>query len=274
MTVEIDQFLAKYGDDVNATDSEGKTLLHKAAQLGKLEVVEFLVSKGADVNAKSEYGLTPLFYAKANQHMMIVEYFKSIGGRGQTERIQASDKKVKQKNFPSLDSLESLRKVLDEVDAALSDRNRTIVNSAMPEVLAGALGMRLGGAGSFAALVGLGTAGLSAAGITSGLATAGGVATAVGIGVSPMVAGIFVLATPIAAAGAVGVGIAAAWKHRRLKHEKISLLQRAIKTQHTNLMALKNEVDATKERADYLNSINILLQRGIRDLKADLGQTL
>ena len=35
--------------------------------------------------------------------------------------------------------------------------------------------------------------------------------------------------------------------------------------------ALKQETDADKERIDYLNGLNILLQAAIKDLKHDLG---
>ena len=43
-----------------------------------------------------------------------------------------------------------------------------------------------------------------------------------------------------------------------LKHEAI-------------IRALKEEADATKERLDYLQSLNILLRQAIKDLKFDLG---
>ena len=61
----------------------------------------------------------------------------------------------------------------------------------LSEVLAAAAGMGAGAAGSFAVLGALGIAGYSAVGITTGLATAGGI---VGGG---MVAGIGVLAAPV-----------------------------------------------------------------------------
>ena len=35
---------------------------------------------------------------------------------------------------------------------------------------------------------------------------------------------------------------------------------------------LKEEAEASKERLDYLQSINILLMQAIKDLKADLGK--
>lgn len=100
-------------------------------------------------------------------------------------------KKKKDMVFQSVDSLQQIVNVVNEAAAAVNDSKRTIKESAIPEVLAGALGAGIGGVGSFAALYGLGVVGLSAAGITSGLAAAGAV---VGGG---MVAGIFVLAAPI-----------------------------------------------------------------------------
>ena len=92
--------------------------------------------------------------------------------------------------FQSVESLQQVVNVINEAVAALNDKTRTIRESPIPEVLAGALGAGIGGIGSFAALYGLGTVGLSAVGITSGLATIGSV---VGGG---MVAGVFVMAAP------------------------------------------------------------------------------
>lgn len=108
-------------------------------------------------------------------------------------------KKKKEMVFQSVDSIQQVVNVVNEAAAALNDSKRTIKESAIPEVLAGALGAGIGGVGSFAALYGLGVVGLSAAGITSGLATAGAI---VGGG---MVAGVFVLAAPIAVLAAGGV---------------------------------------------------------------------
>ncbi|MGX8701786.1 hypothetical protein [Caproiciproducens sp.] len=169
------------------------------------------------------------------------------------------------KNFKSLDALQSVVNVVNEAGEAVKVKNRTIANSAIPDVLAGALGAGIGGVVSFAALYGLGTVGLSAAGITSGLAAAGAVAG------GGMVAGVFVLATPIAVLAAGGVGIAAAIKRKQLRQEKERLLKAAVEKHHAIVETLKNEVDTTKERADYLNSLNILLQQAIKDLQADLG---
>lgn len=77
-------------------------------------------------------------------------------------------RKKKDMNFQSIEAMQPVVNVVNEAAAALNDKTRTIKESAIPEVLAGALGAGIGGVGSFAALYGLGMVGLSAAGITSG----------------------------------------------------------------------------------------------------------
>ena len=171
------------------------------------------------------------------------------------------------KIFNSVDSLQPVVNLINEASVAVKDPFRTIRESAIPEVLAGALGAGIGGAGSFAALYGLGYVGLSAAGITSGLATAG---TIVGGG---MVAGVFVLAAPVALLAAGGVGLASYLKKRQLKQEKERLYQEVLKKHEGIILALKEEVDANKERLDYLQSLNILLTQAIKDMQHDLGIT-
>jgi len=180
--------------------------------------------------------------------------------------------KKKDMNFPSTDSLQQVVNIVNEASTALSDKARTIKESAIPEVLAGALGAGVGGIISFTALYGLGTVGLSAIGISSGLATAGGVvSTIIGGALSPMVAGIFVLALPVAGLAAGGVGIAAHLKNKQLRQEKERLYKVALQKHEAIIKALKDEENAGKERMDYLQSLNILLQQAIKDLKKDLG---
>ena len=173
--------------------------------------------------------------------------------------------KKKDMRFQSVDALQQVVNVVNEAAAALNDSKRTIRESAIPEVLTGALGAGIGGVGSFALLYGLGTVGLSAAGITSGLAAAGAV---VGGG---MVAGVFVLAAPVAILAAGGVGIASHLKKKQQKQEKERLYKEAVSRHNAIIKALKAEVDASKDRIDYLTSLNILLQQAIKDLKHDLG---
>lgn len=175
-------------------------------------------------------------------------------------------KKKKEMKFQSVEALRQVVNVVNEAAAAVSDKSRTIRESAIPEVLMGALGAGLGGIGSFAALYGLGSVvGLSAAGITSGLAAAGSI---VGGG---MVAGVFVLAAPVAVLAAGGVGLASHLKNKQLRQEKERLYKEALAKHQAIIKALKDEAEADKERLDYLQSLNILLSRAIDDLKADLG---
>ena len=175
-------------------------------------------------------------------------------------------KKKKEMKFQSVEALQQVVNVVNEAAAAVSDKSRTIRESAIPEVLMGALGAGIGGIGSFAALYGLGSVvGLSAAGITSGLAAAGGL---VGGG---MVAGVFVLAAPVAILAAGGVGLASHLKNKQLRQEKERLYKEALAKHQAIIKALKDEAEADKERLDYLQSLNILLSRAIDDLKADLG---
>lgn len=174
--------------------------------------------------------------------------------------------KKKEMKFSSLDALIHVVNVVNEAAEALKDKTKTIKESAIPEVLAGALGAGVGGVASFAALYCLGNVGLSAAGVTSGLAAAGAV---VGGG---MVVGIFVLAVPVAALAAGGVLVAESLKRKQLKQEKERLYKEAVAKHEAIIQALKDEADASKERIDYLQSLNILLTKAIEDLQHDLGE--
>ena len=165
-------------------------------------------------------------------------------------------KKKKEMKFQSVEALQQVVNVVNEAAAAVSDKSRTIRESAIPEVLMGALGAGIGGVGSFAALYSLGSVvGLSAAGITSGLAAAGSL---VGGG---MVAGVFVLAAPVAILAAGGVGLASHLKNKQLRQEKERLYKEALAKHQAIIKALKDEAEADKERLDYLQSLNILLAR-------------
>ena len=88
---EIDVFCRQYGYTLSSIeanpekaikdfDKEGNTLLHKAAEGGKIEVVKYLVSKGADVNAKAGNGVTPLHSAVLyNENTDVIKYLVSKG---------------------------------------------------------------------------------------------------------------------------------------------------------------------------------------------------
>lgn len=174
--------------------------------------------------------------------------------------------KKSEMNFQSIDSLNSVINVINEAGTALDDKNRTIKTSAIPEVLVGAVGAGVGGAIGFAALyAGGAVVGLSAAGITSGLAAAGAI---VGGG---MAAGVAVLAAPAVALAAGGVGIASHIKNKKLREAKETCYKYAVAKQNAIIKALRKESKADKERIEYLTSLNNLLTAAVRDLKHDLG---
>ena len=178
----------------------------------------------------------------------------------------------KNMRYQSLDALQQVVNVVNDAAAALNDPMRTIRESAIPEVVTGAVGAGLGGAVSFAALYGLGTVALGAPGITSGLAAAGaGVSAIIGGALSPMVAGIFVLATPVAGLAAAGVGITAHLKDKQLKQEKERLYQEVLKKHNAIIRELQSKLNMSEERQKYLEGLNILLTKALTDLRYDLG---
>lgn len=175
-------------------------------------------------------------------------------------------KNKKNMKFQNQEALMRVQAVIDDADKALNDKSRRIENSPIGEVVSGAAGAGIGAGIGFAGLYfGGSVAGLSAAGITSGLAAAGAL---VGGG---MAAGVAVLAAPAVILGGAGVGLACHIKNKKLKEAKEIVYKNALAKQTAIVKALKEEHDADKERIDYLNGLNILLQSAIKDLQYDLG---
>ena len=70
--VEEVRRLVEAGTDVNATDSEGYSVLHRAVSRGSPEIVRILLEAGADVNAAKFKGvLTVLYTARRLGHTEI-----------------------------------------------------------------------------------------------------------------------------------------------------------------------------------------------------------
>ena len=88
-----------------------------------------------------------------------------------------------------------------------------------------------------------------------------------------MAAGVFVLAAPVAILAATSVGVASHLKNKQLRREKERLYKEALKKHDAIIKAIKADADADKERLDYLQKLNILLQQAIKDLRQDLGFT-
>lgn len=172
----------------------------------------------------------------------------------------------KKKIYQSVEALEPIQKVFNEVDEALKDKHRTIKTSGMPEILGALAGGGVGvGVGLTFISVAGSVAGFSAAGITSGLAALGSL---VGGG---MLAGVFVAgAIPIA----IGTGGYQLIKHRnkkKLEETKQVFLEEALRRHDAINRELKPSAYVSIERTEYLNSLNILLRQIIKDLQSDLS---
>lgn len=170
-------------------------------------------------------------------------------------------KEVLYKNIAALKPVENL---VTEVNLAVTDGDRVAshnddINAALGAAGGAGVGVGIG----FAALYYAGITGLSGAGITSGLA-------ALGIG-GGMVAGIGVVAAPVALLAVGGYAVVANRNHKKLIEVKESLLQTILRKQAAIIDALNHTAKKNGERISYLTKLNTLLQAAIRDLQADLA---
>lgn len=167
--------------------------------------------------------------------------------------------------YGTLGALNSVRKIVTEAAAAIQNKGRTIATSGIPEILGAVVG---GGAGvgvGVVAVYGAGVTGLSAVGITSGLATLGSV---VGGG---MLAGVFVAGAPMAVLAVTGYGLLTLRNNRKLNQEKEALFQEALRLRDEILEELNEQLEMADDRVKYLEALNIKLSEVIENLEHDLG---
>ena len=65
-------------NDLNFTNSDGRTGLYFAAMEGHLPIVQYLVSEGAKIDIKDNQGLTAFVRASYEGHLSICEYLISL----------------------------------------------------------------------------------------------------------------------------------------------------------------------------------------------------
>ncbi|OQY16411.1 MAG: hypothetical protein B6I36_10300 [Desulfobacteraceae bacterium 4572_35.1] len=171
----------------------------------------------------------------------------------------------KKQVYRNLDALEPIKKILGEADEALNDESRTIETSEMPEILGAIAGGAVGVGAGLTLVYVAGISGLSAVGITSGLATLGSI---IGGG---MVVGIFVAGAPMAVLGIGGYALLSHRNKKKLKQAKEALLQETLRKYDAIIRELNRKINLSEERAKYLDALNVLLQQIIKDLEADLG---
>jgi hypothetical protein len=68
-------FLLDQGADPNASDNRGFTSLHRAADMGELEMTKTLLSRGAEVTVEAE-GHSPISFAESRGNSELVELLK------------------------------------------------------------------------------------------------------------------------------------------------------------------------------------------------------
>lgn len=70
---KIVELLIKLGEDVNAVNNKGKTVLHYASRNDQPEIVSLLLENGASVNVVDKLGRTPLYFAVSRDSEKPVE---------------------------------------------------------------------------------------------------------------------------------------------------------------------------------------------------------
>ncbi|HJT88544.1 MAG TPA: ankyrin repeat domain-containing protein [Bryobacteraceae bacterium] len=90
-TASVRALLARHAD-VNATEADGSTALHWAAQRDSLPLVELLLEAGANARAATEYNITPLSLACTNGDAAIIERLLKAGAdpNGTSEKGQTA----------------------------------------------------------------------------------------------------------------------------------------------------------------------------------------
>lgn len=186
----------------------------------------------------------------------------------------------KKLNFKNSESLEIVKKLLNEAELTLNDNTRTtadvdgdlgeimdkILKSEVFGIGAAGTGLAVGGIAGVGLLSAMGSvAGLGAAGITSGLAAAGAI---VGGG---MVAGIGVLAAPAVILGGGAYAMANKLKQNKLIQEKEMLIQRIMLAHDRLMYKLEQDNEESMERMNHMKLTLDMLMGVKKDMEYDLN---
>src|SRR6185436_2802648 len=71
--------LLKQKANINATEADGFTALHWAAQRDNTQLVELLLAAGASAKASTRYNITPLYLAAVNGNAPMIERLLAAG---------------------------------------------------------------------------------------------------------------------------------------------------------------------------------------------------
>ncbi len=96
---KIALLLIDFGADVNFTNKDNSTPLHRIALFGKTDVAEVLISHGAKINAQDNFGFTPLHHAALECNVefvsMLIEHGADVNIREKEGRTPLEDTIIK-----------------------------------------------------------------------------------------------------------------------------------------------------------------------------------
>ena len=91
--------ILKFKADINITDANGWTPLHKACELGNIEIVQFLLRNGADIFKFSNKKYYPIHIAALNNHpgviSSLIDFCDKIETKTEPEEIKKEDEIIK-----------------------------------------------------------------------------------------------------------------------------------------------------------------------------------
>ena len=88
--LDVVEFLASRGADVEAGDNENTPPLQVASLGGHIDVVEFLIAEGADPLSADDFGMTALHWAAYNNHVNIAELMLGLGAPLDAQKANGS----------------------------------------------------------------------------------------------------------------------------------------------------------------------------------------
>jgi uncharacterized protein len=119
--------------DSNATEPDGTTALHYAAQIDDLEIADLLMASGANAKAVNKYGVTPLSLACTNGSAAMIEKLIAAGADAKSSLPEGETALMTASRTGKLDAVQVLLKHGADVNAKETWRGQTALMWAAAE---------------------------------------------------------------------------------------------------------------------------------------------